>query len=310
MTSSDPFPSDRPAVSCVVVVHDMERELPRTLETFRRQRGIDLDRLEVVVVDNGSPVPVPARFLDGLPRSRLLRIDPAPPSPVRAANLGVATATAELIGLFIDGARMLSPGLVATARRADALASRPVIATVGFHLGAVPHMRAAEVGHDQSTEDDLLAGVDWRADGYRLFGISTFAGSSGRGWFGPMGESNGLFLPRGLWDELGGLDEAFDLPGGGLANHDLYHRACTAPGTELVVLLGEATFHQYHGGAATGGPRDPAPWDQYARLRGHPYRPPAATPTYVGRMGPELVGPLRRSLDWLERETDRRRAPG
>ena len=33
-----------------------------------------------------------------------------------------------------------------------------------------------------------------------------------------------------LWDELGGLDERFALPGGGLANHDLYRRACELPG--------------------------------------------------------------------------------
>lgn len=146
-------------------------------------------------------------------------------------------------------------------------------------------MRAAEVGYDQQVEDRLLDSIDWRNDGYSLFGVSTFAGSSHRGWFGPMGESSSLFLPRALWSELGGLDAAFDLPGGGLVNHDLYHRACGLAGTQLVELLGEATFHQYHGGAATSRSFSWAEMEaQYQAFRGAPYRPPVAEPLYVGRV--------------------------
>ena len=37
-------------------------------------------------------------------------------------------------------------------------------------------------------------------------------------------------MPRAMWDELGGLDESFGLPGGGLSNHDLYRRAVRARG--------------------------------------------------------------------------------
>src|SRR5690606_16058766 len=131
------------------------------------------------------------------------------PSPARAANTGVAMADGELVGLVVDGARMASPGLVATALRARRLADRPVIATLGWHLGPVRHMEAASAGYDQRVEDELLEGLAWERDGYALFTASTLAGSSGRGWFGPLGESSALFLPQGLWQELGGLDEAF-----------------------------------------------------------------------------------------------------
>ena len=65
-----------------------------------------------------------------------------------------------------------------------------MIATAGWHLGAVRHMEAAAAGYDQATEDELLERIDWRADGYRLFEVSTLAGSSGRGWFGPLSESS------------------------------------------------------------------------------------------------------------------------
>ena len=150
---------------------------------------------------------------------------------------------------------------------------------------------------DQHTEDRLLDTVDWRADGYSLFGISTFAGSSHRGWFGPMGESSSLFLPSALWSELGGLDEAFDLPGGGLVNHDLYYRACELAGTQLVELLGEGTFHQIHGGAATSRSFGWPEMDgQYAALRGSPYHPPGAEPIYVGRVPPATLGHLDHSV--------------
>ena len=60
-------------VSIVVVVWDMARELPRTLATLAAdsQHG-DVD-YEVIVVDNGSPVPVDPALLDLVPGGRLTR---------------------------------------------------------------------------------------------------------------------------------------------------------------------------------------------------------------------------------------------
>ena len=99
-----------------------------------------------------------------------------------------------------------------------------------------------------------------------------------------MGESNGLFMPKAMWEELGGLDERFALPGGGLSNHDLYRRACELDGAQLVVLLGEGTFHQIHGGAATSGRFG---WDEmhdeYVALRGRAYQPPPNERLYSAR---------------------------
>jgi hypothetical protein len=222
----------------------MAREVPRTLRSLAPayQRGIDADDYEVIVVDNGSPVPLDAALLDGFAgHLRRVRLDPAPPAPARAANLGIAEADADFVGLLIDGARLASPGLLAAALVGRRVADRPVVATLGWHLGPVRHMDAAGAGYDRAVEDALLDTLDWERDGYRLFSASTLAGSSARGWFAPMGESNGLFMPKAMWNELGGLDEAFALPGGGLSNHDLYRRACSLDGAELVVLLGEGT---------------------------------------------------------------------
>jgi hypothetical protein len=300
-----------PALTVVVVAHDMARELPRTLETLSpaHQRGIAADQYEVVVVDNGSATPIDPGLLDGFGAAISLdRIDPAPPSPAAAANLGLARATGDLVGLIVDGARMASPGLLAGALLAARLDDRAVVSTLGWHLGPVRHMQAAEAGYDQATEDELLAGVDWRADGYRLFEISVLNGSSAWGWFEPIAESSALFLRRELWQELGGLDEAFAMPGGGLVNHDLYRRACTAPGTRLVTLLGEGTFHQYHGGAATGSRFG---WeemrDDYIRIKGEPYQAPEVEPVLVGT-APEASWPhLAASIELATQARARRR---
>lgn len=298
-------------LSIVVVAHDMARELPRTLATLspRYQRSIDADDYELVVVDNGSTEPIDPSILDGLGvAARLERLDPAPPSPARAANHGIELATGELVGLIVDGARMASPGLLATARLAARLADRPVVSTLGWHLGPVRHMQAGEAGYDQAVEDELLAGIDWEADGYELFGVSVLNGSSAWGWFEPIAESSALFLPAAMWAELGGLDEAFALPGGGLVNHDLYLRACSLPGSRLVTLLGEGTFHQYHGGAATGvrfGWEEMR--DDYIRLKGEPYAAPAVTPLLVGEAPEPVLAHVEDSVR-LAREARARRA--
>jgi glycosyltransferase involved in cell wall biosynthesis len=283
----------------VVVAYEMGRELPRTIRSLAPgyQRDIDPDAYEVVVVDNGSPSG-PAE-VEGPTHLRTIRVDPAPPSPAHAANVGIEAATAPAIGLVIDGARMTSPGLLALADRALRLGPRTIVATLAWHLGDGRHMDADVAGYDQEAEDELLDGIGWPDDGYRLFEISTLAASSARGWFGPMGESSALFMSRALWDDVGGLDEDFALPGGGLVNHDLYRRACELDDVELVVLLGEGTFHQIHGGAATSGTFG---WDEmdadHEAIRGRRYRPPSKEALLFGAVPEAALPHLEHSLAW------------
>jgi hypothetical protein len=294
-------------LSVVVVAHDHDRELPRTLRTLRApyQRRREPADHEVIVVDNGSARPVASTLPTDLRSSvRVHRIDDAPPSPAQAANVGVALARGELIGLVIDGARMASPGLLATAMTAARLSPRAVITAPAWHLGPDVQARSTAKGYDQAAEDELLAACGWERDGYALFAVSTPAASSARGLFGPMGESSSLFMQRELWNELGGLDERFVLPGGGLVNHDLYRRACGLPGIELVVLLGEGTFHQVHGGAATSGrvARDDMR-GEYEAIRGAPYTPPSNVPTYLGTATAPYLPYVARSVALAEART-------
>lgn len=256
----------------------MGRELPRTLLSLTPpyQSGLNPDELEIIVVDNGSEIPPGPQMGEGIdPCIRFLEQPSPTASPVPAINTGLAAANGDLIGVWIDGARLASPGLVAACLQASRLHHRPVIATFNYQLGPSLQYDSVRHGYDQAEEDRLLASIGWPKDGYRLFEIATSELRAGPG--GPMLESNALFLPRVLWDELGGFDPAFVEPGGGVANPDAYSRACALPDTQQIRILNEGTFHQIHGGLSTSTPEKAINTlktgsQNYLRLRGHPLR--------------------------------------
>ena len=110
-------------------------------------------------------------------------------------------------------------------------------------------------------------------------------------------------MPRQLFDELAGFDERFTSPGGGLVNLDFYQRALALKDVQLVTLLGEASFHQVHGGATTGPHnRSREMTDEYQRIRGIPFDPyprPWPRSDYLGQV-PKPVFP------WLKDAIRRR----
>ena len=257
-------------LSVVVVAYDMARELPRTLRSLSPgyQREIAAADYEVIVVDNGSPEPFDLAAVEGLPAHwRLIRVPDAPPSPAHAMNLGLREATGEVVGMMIDGARMATPGLLHFALAGVGLAPRAVVTTLSWNIGwdSVQFFGLAG-GYSQRREDELLEGIDWLSDGYRMFEIGAPTVSSAQGWFQDLAESNALFMRSELWHELGGADERFDLPAGGFVNLDMLRRALEMPDTSQVVLLGEATFHQIHGDLDKRGDLDDA-LDRGARWR-------------------------------------------
>lgn len=278
-----------PDLSVIVIGYKMQRELPRTLHSLSpaMQRGLRAEDYEIILIDNGSPEPM---LMGAYPtfgaQVSCHYIADASASPAAAANFGLKQARGRLIGMMVDGARLASPGLLATALLAEKLDERPIISSLGFHLGFARQMESVRSGYNQAREDALLEEARWTEDGYRLFDIATLAGSSEGGFFLPTGESNALFLPRRIWRELGGLDEQFQSPGGGYVNLDAYRRACELPNTRLVVMLGEGTFHQVHGGVATNAavPDKHLEYhEEYVRLRGKDFVFPRPETIYLGQ---------------------------
>ena len=293
-------------LSIIVVVYNMQREAPRTLHSLsrRHQRNVESLNYEVIVVDNGSSQPLPPALLNELDSEfRHLIFDRASTSPAAAINAAAASARGTLLAIMIDGARILTPGVLAGAVRASRLTEHPVAYTLGWHLGHDLQSRAATTGYNQAVEDRLLDSIGWPADGYRLFDIATQAPNSNEGWLHPPGESNCLFVGREDFHHLGGYDEAFDLPGGGLVNQDFFHRAVEMPGALPVVLLGEGSFHQIHGGimtsahAAVADERFALYKEQYQRLRGKLFARPVFNPLLLGQLPAPAARFLRRSLD-------------
>lgn len=287
-----------PSLSLVVVAFDMPREIVRTVRSLSpAQQGLAAADYELLVVDNGSTQPIDREACEVFgAKIRWLRIEDAPVSPAMAVNRGLKMASAPLVGVMIDGARMASPGLLKHALAAARLSSRPVIGTFSFHLGPGLQQQTVTDGYDATAEDALLSTVDWENDGYALFDISVPAASSAGGWFDLPAESNALFLPNHLWEELAGYDERFETPGGGLVNLDTFRRACDLPDTTLTMLLGEGTFHQVHGGISTNNPeptetqlRFEGFHEEYVRIRGRPFSKSSRRPFLLGTPSPQAV---------------------
>jgi glycosyltransferase involved in cell wall biosynthesis len=296
-----------PRLSVVIAAFEMADQLARTVRSLSpaMQRGVGADDYELIVVDNGSDPPLDLERCDPHgARLRFLRIDGAPPSPAAALNHGIAVARAPLIGAMIDGARLASPRVLELALLASRAHPRPVVCTHGFHLGRDVQQRTAGSGYDEDAEAAMLEGVDWTADGYRLFEVSVPALASRRemslrrGWFDLPAETNSLFLFREMWEELGGFDERFVTPGGGMVNIDTFARACAAPDAQVFVLLGEGTFHQVHGGVSTNNPnrRFSEFVAEYERLRGDRYRWPRGEPLFLGAPTPAALTVFQRAI--------------
>ena len=247
-----------PKLSIVVATYRMQREAPRTIASLLPplQRGVDDLDYEIIVVDNGSPEPLDIGEVAASAARpiRLVRIAPedASPSPAPCINAAVRRhAAGDWLMVCIDGARLASSHLI--RRTADVLARHPDAFTfVGSrHLGPKGQMRSVKEGYDQAAEDQLLDTVPWTADLDHLYPISVWAGAHDPKNPLMQNESNAFAMARKTWDALGGYREGFFRPGGGLCNLELFNR-CVNRGQGLNVLLyGESTFHQVHGGAAT-----------------------------------------------------------
>jgi glycosyltransferase involved in cell wall biosynthesis len=269
----------------------MQREALRTLYslTSKYQRHIHNLKYEVIVIDNGSTKPLDEKWINELgDEFRYIFFKAKTPSPCEALNYGVQIAHGKHVMLCIDGARILSPNILHLSYLATKMYATPFVYTLSMHIGKKLQNLLVEENYSQAQEDQLLNSIQWQADGYNLFEVSTLAGSSKYGYFSQISESNCFLIPKYTYTEIGGFDQKFSSPGGGLANLDFFNRLHEIKNIDPIMLLGEATFHQFHGGTATNVPMKDHPWEkmaaEYLQIRGIPYQSIAQNPTYFGKV--------------------------
>ena len=293
------FTGEGPAVSFIVILYDMPQQAEKTLYSLSAdyQQGVDESDYEVIVVENESANNLDKHFVANLPDnfSYHLRAE-REPTPVHAINHGAGISRGRYLCVMIDGARMVTPGVVRNILRGHRLHDKAVVTVPGYHIGDQLQQEAVDGGYGVEEDQALIKSIGWPANGYGLFDIACFSGSCAAGFFRPNSESNCISIPREIWASLGGLDTRFNLRGGGLVNLDLYKRACEYRGVEHVVLLGEGTFHQFHGGVTTGGEAREVRAAlieemklQYEYIRSEPYQSPQTEPVFLGELPRQVL---------------------
>ena len=174
----------------------------------------------------------------------------------------------------------------------QAVTTSPGIAdTLAMHLGPKVQNESMLDGYNQQIEDNLLEQTIWWLNGYKLFSVSSIALSSKDGFFSELNESSCFALYKSTYAQIGGFDERFITPGGGATNLDFFNNVMELNDNTPVILMGEATFHQYHGGVATNVAMKEHPWEAFAQeyrtIRRKDYLPTFKKPYYFGDMNPE-----------------------
>jgi glycosyltransferase involved in cell wall biosynthesis len=281
---------NKPRLSIIIIAYDMQRQALNTLISLSPgyQEGVSADAYEVVVVENRSQRNMDANAIAALPGNfrYFLRDEPGV-SPAAAINFGFAQARGEFIGLMIDGARMVTPGVVRHALMAFRITRDAMVIVPGYNLGESEQQFHLTHGYSEEKEQVLLQEIDWIHNGYRLFDISSIGGANRRGIFHPFMECNCLFASNNVFYDIGKADERFDLPGGGALNLYIYRLIALHPRTESFVLAGEGSFHQLHGGVTTSEKSGreqilERQSTQLTEMLGYPYTSPKIEPTILG----------------------------
>jgi hypothetical protein len=255
------------SLGIIVITYQMEREWPRTLYTLQ------------------PPYQKPSGMT-----TRIYQVESEELTPGPIVNAVAAKIEEEYIAVMIDGARMVTPGILQWTRRALEMEPNPFVYTLGMHLGYEVQSKAMYKGYNQAREDAILSQHDWRTNGYLLWQLSCLAGSSTQGFWGGETEANYFACRRESFLEAGGYDERFRSPGGGFSNLELFSRLTGA--MQPVMLLGEMNTHQFHGGVSSNS------WAsmrktynaEYKKIFGKTFASWWKRPIYVGHVPVEATG--------------------
>lgn len=284
-----------PWLTIVVVFYNNQREAERTLFTLSNdyQQELSNNEYKVIAIDNNSPKPLSTENVTKFGENFNYHFfETDLPSPCAALNWGIKQANTPYVMCMIDGAHMLSPRVLIETKSVLTAFPNAFVYTVPFHLGETLQNESMLRGYNQKLEDELLNSINWKENGHGLFTISEVRNAN-HSFFTLVNESNCFTINRDKILEKGGFDEAFISIGGGLTNLDIFNQLVEDENTKPVALVGEASFHQYHGGVSTNIERKDHPIgmykEEYKRIKGKNYGRSAYTPYYWGVFNKELT---------------------
>jgi hypothetical protein len=292
----------RARLSVVVNFYNNRREARNTLHSLTRgyQLGARDVPYEVIALDNGSSEPLSQAEVRSFgPEFRYRFVRTRSVSPVEAINEACREAAGDHLMVMIDGAHIVTPRVLWLVREAFRRFPSPFVATVPFHLGPGLQNVSIQEGYNQQVEDGLLQNCGWKENGYRLYSVPASFADDSAGWYGQLFESGCFAMRKADYLALGGYDERFQSRGGGLCNLDLFQRALMRQELNYVVLLGEGTFHQVHGGVTTSAPLEQHPWkafhQEYEQIRGKPFMIVMRQPLFLGEVPKQALHVAERS---------------
>ena len=119
-----------------------------------------------------------------------------------------------------------------------------------------------------------------------------------------MMESNCYFAPRANLEKIGFADSRFDQEGGGALNPHMYRTLGLLPDSTYIVLPGEGSCHQFHGGVTSSRTREEVQHRFHAQLQslwGEGYRALTREPLYFGSIGAQAQAHLSEASSRAER---------
>jgi glycosyltransferase involved in cell wall biosynthesis len=299
----------QPKLSIIVMSYSMPRQTLNTVYSLssQYQQNVNEDEYEIFVVENASANNIDEAELKKLGSNinYLLRQEQSK-SPVFAINEAATRVRGKNLAIMIDGARVATPGIVRSTLDAFNIDKNSVISVPGYHLGSEPQQHAVKHGYCENSEKALLDSIKWPTNGYQLFDIACFSGSSAEyGLLHNVPESNFLAMSKRNFFAIGAYHPGFNDYGGGYANLDIFKRAIENISGKKFLLLFEGTFHQFHGGATTGGDVGDrgkllqSLTEQYCFIRGEEYQAPQTNFEVLGPFNTRCSRFLQESLQKL-----------
>jgi len=278
-------------LSIIIIFHNNKREAIRSLYALSKkyQRNIEELQYEVLCIDSNSSEPLePNEFKDLGTEFIFHQLTTDNPSPTDALQFGIDNSKSENLCFMIDGAHIITPNVINYFKKISSIDKNYFIYTHPYHLGEYyQNDNMIKYNYNQATEDILLSKFDWKENGYTLFEASNYK-QSNEIFISNIFESNCFFISKNHLNVIGGINKKFKTKGGGFVNLDIFKRAVENTLTQTTALIGEGSFHQFHGGTSTNSDRksdlQKTFRKEYFKNTGKPYSGPIYSPNHYGNL--------------------------